>query len=279
MHTSSKLSVSAQLVLLAFGLLHLGCANERGDEKGSMTAALVSDNNEIESLEGDLEGSLELALSGAASEDAELAATDASQAAETARTNVGLYLQPAGCVTSTREGSVVMHVLEACTGPRGRSLDGTIVSTWSRSDSGLSVVHEARGFSIEGALVDHDASIAYERLDGAYRRHRTSSTVGTTARGHVIDHSAEFATVYDATTACFERNGSSRTAIEERRWNREVTGLRRCGGRFDCPSSGSITFSGPNAEGSIEVTGAGVYDVTVNGRTDTNRRMLWCSAP
>jgi hypothetical protein len=275
MPTSSHPFVPAPLLLLA--LAAAGCAQEPDDDPNATAAALVSDNYEIESLEGDLEGSLEVALSGAVSEDSEVTADTESDAAEAARANAGVHLQPAGCVTSTREGNVVTHVLERCTGPRGRSLDGTVVSTWSRTERGVDVVHQARGFSVAGATVDHDTHISYEHADGVTSRHRTSSTVGVTARGRAIDHAAEFTNVFDPASSCFERNGSSQTTIGDRTWSREVVGLRRCGGRFECPSSGTIRFSGPRGEGSIEISGAGLYDLTVNGRTDSDRQMLWCS--
>lgn len=266
-----------ELTSTSFILLTLAsfaaCSAPESDMK---TAALVADNAEIATLEQDLEGSLEEPLSGASTSDVDTEAGSAEEAAELARENSAAWFRPAGCLQSVRDANVVTHTFDDCVGPRGRSLNGVVTSTWTLAEGTVSVLHETEGFRINRARVDHSTTVEYRFDDGRILRDRTSSTVGETGAGKPIDHSASFSIVYDVSSGCYTREGLARVSIGDHEWTRTVEGWMACGDRFTCPSAGTITMSGPRGEGSIEITSSGYYDLTIGDRTDTDRAMLWC---
>lgn len=247
-------------------------------EDDTDTGALVGDNAEIATLEQELEGSLEAPLSDVSTDAGEMAATTPDDAAETARANAGHWFRPAGCIQSVRDRNVVTHTFDDCIGPRQRSLTGVVTSTWTLADGVVSVMHEAKGFSIDRARVDHVTNVDYRFEDGMILRDRTSSTQGETGSGKAIDHSGNFSIAYDVKSGCYTRNGQAQVSIGTHEWTREVEGWEACGDLFACPSAGTITMSGPRGDGSIEITSSGFYDLTIGDRTDTNRAMLWCVA-
>lgn len=256
-----------------------GARNDDTDpETNAGALALVGDNAEIAALEQELEGSLEEPLSDVSTGAGEALATTSDDAAEAARANAGLWFRPAGCIRSVRDGNVVTHTFDDCTGPGQRSLNGVVTSTWTLANGVLSVLHEAQDFSIDRARVDHATNVEYRFEDGKILRGRTSGTVGETASGKLIDHSASFGIAYDVKSGCHTRDGQARVSIGAHDWTRTVEGWAGCGDRFSCPSAGSITMSGPHGSGSIEITSSGVYDLTVGDYTDTGRAMSWCVA-
>src|SRR6187399_2988397 len=184
----------------------VGCgAPEETTDTGA--SAMVSDNAEIATLEQALEGSLEEPLSEVSSSSGEMAATTPDDAAETARENAGHWFRPAGCIQSVRDGNVVTHTFDDCIGPRQRSLNGVVTSTWTLAHGVVSVIHEAQDFSIDRARVDHVTTVEYHFEDGLILRDRTSSTVGETASGKTIDHSGSFGIAYDVSSGCYTRDG------------------------------------------------------------------------
>ena len=264
MRTSATL-----LVLVTFGsLATLGCAGRGEDDEAGLdaaTLALVADNDELQSAEQDLEGGLEQPLSGAPSESEPVDTSSEEAAASAAWSNVGVYFQPAGCITSTRDGAVVTHVFDDCTGPHGRvHLTGTVTSTWSRAETGVSVVHATEGFQINGATVDHTVSISYGHEAGVYTAHRVGATTGVTGGGRAIVHSAEYTTTWDPDMRCVTRDGSSETTIGER--------------EFGCPNAGTITLTSPRLNVELTFGGAGSYDLIVNDHTFSDRQLRWCDA-
>jgi hypothetical protein len=272
---------TSTIVLISLTVATLGCAG-RQDESSDLdtaTAALVADNDDLETAEQDLEGGLELPLSGAASETAEIDPSSETVAATAAVTNAGLFFQPAGCITSTREGAVVVHVFDDCTGPHGRlHLTGTVTSTWAPTATGVSVTHATEGFQINGATVDHTVTITYSLEDGIVTRHRVGATTGATADGLPIEHAADYTTTWDPTTGCITRDGSSSTTLEGRSWSREIEGYERCGvGLLGCPRAGSIRLHRDRIDAEVQFNGGRSYDLTVNGHTFSDRQMLWCS--
>lgn len=273
MRTEWTTTTVTLLALAAF--VGCGAPDETTD---TSVAAMVSDNAEIAALEQELEGSLEEPLSDVSTSEGDMAATTPDDAADMARENAGHWFRPAGCIQSVRDGNVVTHTFDDCIGPRQRSLSGVVTSTWTLADGVVSVLHEARDFSIDRARVDHVTNVEYRFEDGIIFRDRTSSTVGTTASGKAIDHSGSFGIAYDVSSGCYTRDGQAQVSIGEHEWTRSVQGWLACGDLFTCPSAGSITMSGPRGTGSIEITSSGYYDLTIGERTDTHRSMLWCVA-
>lgn len=260
----------------------IGCGGRRSGPEteglGSEASALVEDNTEVDETEGDLEDGVEEPLSGAPLGDEVDATLDADSLAEKARTNPGIFFKPAGCIESTRTGSVVTHVFKGCTGPHGLvSFNGTVTSTWTKIANGARVVHAAKGFAINGATVDHSVTIDYTKIDGVYTKTRKGSSTGTTAKGRPIAHTADYVTKFDANTKCIKRDGSSQTTIGARSYSRSIKGYERCGiGSFGCPNSGTITLDTPRLDVSLAFPGGAVVDITVNGKS--YRRGLLCSA-
>jgi hypothetical protein len=279
---------SLSLVALSFlALSAAACAGKNGgtDTSGldSESAALVSDNSEVDETEGTVEGGLEDTLSGATAlpsdgGEIDLSAADVTLIAESARKNPGIFFEPAGCITSTREGNVVTHVFTGCTGPYGlTSFDGTVTSTWTKIAGGFQVVHATKGFHVDGAIVDHTVTITYTKASGIYTRTRKGSLTGTTAKGRAITHSADYVTTWDPGSRCITRNGSSETTIGLREMSRSITGYERCGvGLFGCPKSGTIELKRPRASVTLTFPGGPSVDIVVNGHE--LHRDLVCSA-
>jgi|GEM_PF-3041801 len=250
-------------------LAALGCNRDAWRE-------LFDDNSEVETLEQSIEGSLEESLSGTAT-DAESDLSTADEAAESARENAGYHFTPAGCIKSTRTDNEVVHEITNCTGPRGQVINGTVLSTWRRSDNGFGVTHDAEELEIGQSSLSHLSDIEYERVDGVVVRTRSSTTTGTTESGEEVDHVAEFEVVYDPQTGCYKRNGSANTQVGAREWRREVEGWEACGERNSCPFTGTISMEGPRGDGLIDITAPGTFDLTFNDRTHADRTMRWCT--
>lgn len=257
------------VVMVGTAVFSWGCPVR--DHARTDAAAIVEDNAEIADLEQDLEGAVEVPLSGGG---------EASSAGDAAQENVekaATQYRPRGCLTSVLEGAVATHTFDGCTGPRGRVLSGTVVSTWSASAGVLTVSHEAEGLHVDGAAIDYSTTVDYTREGDQVLRNRTSSIVGETKSGRRILHDASFSIVFDTATGCFEREGAASTTIGGNDWNRSVEGWKTCGDVFTCPSAGTIRMSGPRGEGTIEITSSGVYDLTIGQWTDTDRTMAWCT--
>ena len=278
MHTRTLVLTS----LVASTALLLGCSGEVSMEEPSIdasTAALVADNDAAASLEQELEASVEVPLSGADSQDAPIDLSSGATAADNAIGNAGLYFQPEGCLTSVRDENVITHTFTDCTGPRGRTLTGTVVSTWSSADMAVSVEHVAEGFQIGGSTVDHAVTITYQSDGGVYSWTRTGSSSGTTADDRAIVHSADYSSVLDLETGCITRSGQSETSIGEREFSREISGYERCGvGALGCPRAGTFTLDRQRLHVELEFTGGGRYDLLVNERSFEDRPLLWCIA-
>jgi hypothetical protein len=142
----------------------------------------------------------------------------------------------------------------------------------------VGVLHETQGFGINRSRVDHLTNVDYRFEDGRILRDRVSSTVGETGAGKAIEHSANFNIAYDLSSGCYTRDGQAEVRIGDHEWTRKVAGWVACGDLFTCPSSGTITMSGPRGDGSIVITSSGYYDLTIGDHTDPHREMLWCVA-
>lgn len=277
--------VHASLLALGslFALSAVGCGAHHGaDTSGldSESSALVDDNNETDDTEGDVESGMEEPLSGIAKagDPVQISATDVATVAEAARTNPGLFFQPAGCIISTRAANVVTHLFTDCTGPYGLAhFTGTVTSTWTKIPNGWEVTHTAKGFKLNGAQIDHTVTIDYTDVGGVYTKTRKGTTTGTTKNGKPISHTASYVTVVDTNTMCITRNGSSDTTIGAREFSRSISGYERCGlGLGGCPKSGTVTLTRPRLDVKLQFPGGAKVDITVNGREF--ERALFCNA-
>lgn len=265
---------SAMTVL---GLVAVGCSVKSSDDPaplegdlGSSESLLVADDAEAAETDDDLELGLDEPLSGATPADPGTPADAEDDAGLMAKvkTNPGLFFQPAGCITTTIEGNVATHVFEGCTGPYGMAkLDGTVTSTYVREAGKLTVTHDSTDFSINGATVSGKRVVVYTRSGSTITKSRTGSWTGTTAKGNAIAHEASFTTTYDAAAKCITRDGSAKTSIGGRAFERTVDGYERCGiGRLGCPNGGTIVLTRSGESGSlsltIELLGGRAYRVT-----------------
>lgn len=276
----SLVALSALSIAAAAASVTVGCAGHDANERiDAESAALVADNQDTDDHEQTTELGLEDPLSGAAT-GAEVDVTlDAPAAATAAKTNPGVFFQPAGCLTSTLAGNVVTHVFNDCTGPYGLvHLTGTVTSTWSKVAAGVEVVHQATGFRINGATVDHAVTIDYTRAAGVYTKTRHGTSSGTTAKGRAIAHQADYVTTYDATSRCLTRDGASQTTIGGARLSRTIEGYVRCGiGLGGCPKSGKyvLTRTAPVARSiELDFPGGAVVDIKIDGGAVIQRPLV-----
>jgi hypothetical protein len=262
-------------------LVVVGCAGKSGSPTteglDSESAALVDDSAEVDETEGDVELGVEEPLSGAA-EGGEVSVADLATATSAGHTNPGIFFKPAGCIVSTLSGVVVTHVFTNCTGPYGlTSFNGTVTSIWSKIANGVSVKHEAKGFKINGATIDHTVTIDYTKVGSVYTKTRHGASTGSTAKGRPITHKADYVTTYDPSTTCLTRDGSSDTTIGGREFSRSIKGYERCGiGLGGCPKSGTFTLTRAKLSLELDFPGGAMVDIVLNGRT--YKRPLLCRA-
>jgi hypothetical protein len=269
------------------GVCVVGCGMRNKDSAndgtlGESELQLQADASEADDVEEATEVGLEESTSGASPTDpggTPDPATD-DELHEKVRSNVGLFFQPAGCVTTTWSGNVATHAFANCTGPYGMAtFNGTVTSTYVREPGKLTVTHEASGFTINGATVTGTRTVVYTRSGTVITRTRTGTWSGTTAKGNAISHEASFVATYDTATRCITRDGSATTSIGGRSFSRSVEDFERCGiGSLGCPNSGTIVLTRTNASGSasltIEFNGGRSYTVTRPNGTSVDRQLV-----
>jgi hypothetical protein len=271
------LGAAAPAAFAAFAVA--GCAGHSATTEGidAESAAIVVDAQDTDDHEQTTELGLEEPLSGAATAGGEVDVTlDAPAAAAAAKTNPGVFFQPAGCLTSTVAGNVVTHVFNDCTGPDGLvHLTGTVTSTWSKIPNGVEVVHQTTGFHIDGATVDHTVTIDYTRAAGVYTKTRHGTSSGTTAKGRAIAHQADYVTTYDPTSRCLTRNGASQTTIGGAQLSRTIEGYVRCGiGLGGCPKGGKYVLKRNARSIELDFPGGALVDIKINGGPAIERPLL-----
>jgi hypothetical protein len=280
------------LCLALLGIVSAACgatvdgtgSNDTGS-LGSNESQLVEDDAEASSTDDDVEAGLDQPLSGATTADPETPASGATddELLEKARTNPGLFFQPAGCIVSTRAANVITHVFTNCTGPYGLvQFNGTVTSTYVREPNKLTITHVADGFKINGATISGSRTIVYSLAGTVLSKTRTGDWSGTTAKGNPISHKASFVTTFDVAARCITRDGTAETTIGGRSYSRSIDGYKRCGiGRLGCPESGVVTLSrtkdGTTLTLTIEFLGGRQYKVTRPNGTEVIRS-LFCRA-
>ncbi len=155
-----------------------------------------------------------------------------------------------------------------CKGPLGlHTYNGTVVSTWTFGTDMLTVTHQATGFKVDAATLDHNATIVYTLSGTTYSRHRSGTTSGTTGSGETIDHTFDYTATYDSSSKCVTRDGSSSGTLGGREFSASISNYERCGiGELGCPKSGTITLSRekplPQLSLSLTFPGGATVDVT-----------------
>jgi hypothetical protein len=175
-------------------------------------------------------------------------APDPEQAAQAIVDHHGGGLQPDGCATKTRAGSVVTFVVRGCTGPFGKVvLQGTLTATITKpSDDLLHVDIVTSGdMTANGAHFEWAAGVDV-KYDGDARDityHGHSS--GTTKRGIAFSRHTDLTAAYDAKTKCLAIDGVSKGTIGRFDLDLELDGFKGCPAA--CPSAGvaKATLRGP----------------------------------
>jgi hypothetical protein len=186
---------------------------------------------------------------------------------------------PAGCFTSTANGTSLTHTFNNCVSLVGLlAISGTVQSSWSQTDSSSTVHHEARGFKINGTTVDHDVHVTYTKSTSGFTLVRKAMLRGTTASLRSLEHSAEYTTTWDSTTKCSLRNGTSNSVLDGTGFRRDILNYERCSDRpLACPKSGTWTLQSPTVQVGIRFPGGPIMNLSINGQTQ--QKPLLCFSP
>ncbi len=275
-------------MISVLGLVTVGCSVKSTNDPeplgalGTSESQLVADDSEAAETDEDVEIGVEEPLSGAMPADPGSpadGATDADLMAKV-KTNPGLFFQPAGCITTTIDGNVATHVFAGCTGPYGMTtFDGTVKVTYVREAGKLTLTYEAEGFQVNGATIGGKRVVVYTRSGTTITKTRTGAWTGTTAKGNPIAHEASFVTTWDPATKCITREGSAKTSVGGRSFERSIEDYQRCGiGRLGCPESGTIVLSrtkdGESLRLTIELLGGRDFRVTRPNGTQVDRQLV-----
>lgn len=279
-------NVALVSTMVVLGLVAAGCASKsegNGEALGTSESLLVEDGTEADDADESMESGVEEPLSGADPTDPGTPADAADDATLLGKikTNPGKFFQPAGCITTTLVANVATHVFKDCSGPYGLvNFNGTVTSTYVRTDGTLTITHEANGFKTNGAAITGKRIVAYSKSGSVVSKHRTGSWSGTTKNGKAFTHETDFTMTWDGAAKCITRDGTAQTTIATRTVSHSIEGFKRCGiGNLGCPESGKITLARTRgdrtASVSIEFLGGRDYTLTgPNGRTVT--RQLLC---
>ena len=282
-----KLSHLALFSSAVLGLAAVGCT-AKVDGEGELATAeqqMVTDNDEAEAADEDVQAGVEDPLSGAEPTDPEGGMDPANdeELAAKVKTNPGKFFKPAGCITTSLVGNVATHVFKDCTGPYGLvKINGTVTTTYVREPGKLTITHEASGFGLNGATISGKRVVVYTRNGSVITKTRNGSWSGTTGKGNAFSHEASFVATYDASTKCVTRDGTATTSIGNRSFSRTIEDYKRCGiGSLGCPESGKIVLTASKNENSLSLTieflGGRKFTVTrPNGNVVT--RSLVCRA-
>lgn len=282
----SLLSLVSTLSVTALGVVGCAMKSSQPVSEGDLAtneSQLVSDDQAADQVDNDAEKGVDEPLSGATETDPGTPADGATDAElmEKVRTNPGRFFKPAGCITTTVSGNVATHVFKDCTGPYEMTkFNGTITSTYVRAAGSLTITHEATDFQINGATMSGKRVIVYTRSGTVVTRTRTGDWTGTTASGDAITHEANFVTTWDASTKCLTREGSAKTSVGARSFERTLSDYKRCGiGRLGCPESGTLvlkrtTTSGESFSLTIEFMGGQDIHVTRPSGAKISRKLV-----
>lgn len=201
------------------------CAACGSDDSGLTEEELSALEDGVDSVDtdGTVVDNVEVTLSGTVdpAQSPDAAATASALAAKS-------RLTPATCLDTTVQGNVATHVLTGCTGPGGRMLSGTVVSTWTRDGTCLQVEHATTDFRIGGALATGSLAVTICRSGATETRMRTLSFAGTTRRGKPISLTGSWDISLDTTSGCATQSGTVTGQIGDRMFDRADTDFEWC---------------------------------------------------
>jgi|GEM_PF-3097331 len=234
-----KLLVAASLLLTA-GCNSTGAGNP---SIGQAEQLLVEDGNDAMAA-GDTASSLVSIASLALRGQGEIVDTESAAVIVEERTS--LFFEPAGCLTSTREGAEVTFAFDGCrTGAFGLlEVQGTMIASYELSGATLGV-----SLASEPGL-----SIGRTEITLSSESFVTIGLVSTTvvwngryqaARPLLpdVDHEASYSSVFDSNTQCLRLDGSATTSFDGGRGvETSLTNHLRCGPAGTCPTSGELSL-------------------------------------
>lgn len=170
-------------------------------------------------------------------------AVDAAALATRAETRAATRYQPAGCATTTRQGNVLTHVLNACSGRRGLvQMTGTVIVTFADVATGVQVTVVSDDLKVNRATMDVNAT-GLRSVDGTKTTLTVTSTGdGVGPRGNHFVRTGQFTAVADTATECLELNGSWQLTVGGASRSTTINGLQVC--KDTCPSMGTIDHRG-----------------------------------
>jgi hypothetical protein len=258
---------AALSLVLAFSLIACAKNADQDEDADDATASTTSA----------LQAQSQVGLVDAVTEVDGGAAPEAEEAARMVVEGATKNLQPEGCLTKTREGSVVTFESKGCTGPFGKvAVYGTLVATFSKTTP--DVLHVALatkdGATSNGAAFDYgsDTDIRFDGAARIFTYHGHSS--GTTARGKSFSRSTDLTVSVDTQAQCLAIDGTSHGTIGKYDVDLTIEGFHAC--RNACPTAGiaRATVDGPLVkDASITVTfdGSDTAHVQVHARRDRDR--------
>lgn len=204
-----------------------GSSDDEDDSAVAESALDASDSGEAESalLAASIEG---VVLGTVASSPVEVSA--AINARLSAR------FSPAGCASSSSNGSSLTVRFTDCVGPRGlRQVDGTMtLAVTSVTPTSIGLSASATDFQVGGATLDLDLDATYALQNGVATLSVESNSSGVGPFGHQLEHTGSYDATWTAT--CTSIEGAWSTARDGRTRSIEVD-VERCA---DTCASGTV---------------------------------------
>lgn len=236
MNTARKSECRSGLVNAAmFGLAIVGLGSGCLGRLDEMAAEEAVDSHDLALNES--------ALMANTAEDMEGTAADAATLAARGEARALTRYQPAGCATTTRQGNVLTHMLNGCSGRRGLlQMTGTVIVTFADVVAGVQVTVVSDDLKVNRATMDVNAT-GLLSFDGTKTTLTVTSTGdGVGPRGNHFVRTGQFTAVADAATECLDLNGSWQLTVGGANRSTAINGLRVCKGT--CPLAGTIDHRG-----------------------------------
>ena len=167
------------------------------------------------------------------------AGATAQQVASYIASHAGARYSPAGCVTTSLNGTTVTINYDLCTGPHGlRQVTGRMVEDVSLGAGGTIDIHTtANGLQLGQTTMNIDSSSVGSAANGVRSMSVTTNGSGTGPLGNSITRQGSYTITWD--TTCLTINGSWSSTSGDRARS-TVKSISRC--NQQCPS-GTITHN------------------------------------
>jgi len=190
----------------------------------------------------------------------------AQQVAQYIAAHAGARYSPAGCVSTTLNGTTVTINYNNCTGPRGlRQVTGQVVESVSLGAGGAVDIHAtAIGLQLGQTTMNIDSAIARSTVGGARSMSVTTNGSGTGPLGNSITRQGTYTITWDQSSETINGLWSSTSGERSRATVKQIT---RC--NQQCPT-GSITHNYGGRTITIAFDGTAVAKwSSSNGRSGT----------